>query len=124
MICGSRTFGDDSEQHWVCNSVKNVTGKKINVFAFYSSWSGFKGSGNVSNKNGDNETLQKWGVYIIESYKKGGIYISEKYAYGLKGMRHKMQTCMWLKNNRKLSGFFYSNFFILSSVFRPIDIID
>ena len=30
---------------------------------------------------------------------------------------------MWPKNNRKLSGFFHSNLIILSSVFRPLDII-
>ena len=39
----------------------------------------------------------------------------------MKGMQHKMPTCMWLQNNRKLSRFVYSNFAILSSMFRPVD---
>ena len=38
-------------------------------------------------KKGDNVTLQKWSVL-----NKGGIYNSKK--YGLKGLQHKIPTCM------------------------------
>ena len=75
------------------------------------------GSDYASNKQGDNVTLQKWSVS-----NKCGIYNSKK--YGLKDMQHKIPTCMWSQNNRKLSGFFYSNLIISSSVFRPLDIIN
>ena len=74
------------------------------------------GSNYAYNKKGDNMTLQKWSVL-----NRGGIYNSKK--YGLNDMQHKIPTYMWPQNNRKLSGFFYSNFIILSSMFRPLDII-
>ena len=40
----------DSEQHWVCHSEKKIV---------------VSGSGYDSNKNGDEVTLQKWGVLIL-----------------------------------------------------------
>ena len=75
-----------------------------------------RGNGYASYKNGDTVTLQKWGVLF---YKKGGIYNSEK--YGLKVMRHKMQTCTNVCGTKIIEN--YQDFSIAASSFhRPCSV--
>ena len=44
-----KNVGDDSKPHWVCNSENNIV----------------VGGGYASHRNGDNATLQNWGVLIL-----------------------------------------------------------
>ena len=103
LICGSKTFGDDSK-----TTLGMPFWRKILV----------NGGGYASNKKGDNVTLQKWSV------------LSTKTRVGYTTLKSMDWRACNIKcqhvcgsNNRTLhvSGIFYSNFIILSSLFRPLD---
>ena len=106
LLCGSETLGDDSKHHWECHFEQILVNRGVAIRLI---------------KTGITLLCKKGGCFL-KFYKEGGIYNCKK--YGLTGMRHKMPTYMWPKDNRTLSGFFYSNFINLLSVFRQLDIIN